>query len=260
MSATPSSEVAARDIIASTSDIVVLTGAGISTRSGIPDFRGPDGVWTRNPDAERLSTIDIYLTDDDVRRRAWVTRRNNPAWTAEPNAAHRALANAQREGRVRLLVTQNVDGLHQLAGHDPDRVVEVHGTMRSVICTGCSATMPTETVFERVEAGDADPHCAECGAILKTATVYFGEALDPERLDAAFEAAADADVLVTIGTSLAVSPINAMVSIAHRAGTSVIIVNGEPTEMDALADVVVRGDIAEVVPVLFATDGAADAD
>lgn len=241
----------ARRLVADSERVVVLTGAGISTPSGIPDFRGPDGVWTRNPEAERLATIGIYMNDRAVRERAWVARRENPVWTARPNVAHMALVTLERSGRLDTLVTQNIDGLHLDAGHDPGRVVEVHGTIRDAVCTACDWSAPIGEVFVRIDAGDADPPCPSCEGILKTATVYFGEALDPDRLDRALVAAASADVLVTIGTTLSVGPINSMVPVAVHAGVPVVIVNGEPTDMDALATVIVAGDVVDVVPALL---------
>ena len=159
--------------------ITVLTGAGISTDSGIPDFRGPNGVWTKNPAAERIASLQHYLADPDVRRAAWRNRLQSPAWSAQPNAGHRALVPLGREGRLVALLTQNIDELHQQAGSDPALVVELHGTMRSVTCWSCGEGGPMEPALERVTAGEDDPACLTCGGILKSATISFGQALDP---------------------------------------------------------------------------------
>lgn len=229
--------------------IAVLTGAGISTDSGIPDFRGPDGIWTRDPDAEKYSTIGHYLADGELRQRAWRYRMANPAWTAEPNAGHRALVDLERSQRLELLVTQNIDGLHVAAGSDPDRVVEVHGSIRGARCVDCDWHGPTLEVLDRVRAGEADPPCAVCGGILKTATVFFGEALDEHDLDRAFAAASACDLLLCVGTTLQVYPVAGMVPLALRRGVPVVIVNAGETPFDDEA-LVVRGSISEVLPTL----------
>ena len=134
----------ARALVATAGSVTVLTGAGISTDSGIPDFRGPNGVWTKNPGAERTATLSHYLADPDVRRRAWRNRLESPAWSARPNAGHQALVALERTGRLHTLVTQNIDELHQQAGSDPALVVEVHGTVRQVKCMACGDRAPME--------------------------------------------------------------------------------------------------------------------
>jgi NAD-dependent deacetylase len=240
----------ARDLVAAARRIVALTGAGISTESGIPDFRGPDGVWTRDPEAEKYSTIGHYLSDPDIRRRAWRHRLGNPAWTAEPNAGHRALVDLAATGHLDLVVTQNIDGLHQAAGSDPSTVVEVHGSIREVHCVGCAWRGPMAPVLERVRAGEEDPPCPECGGIVKSTTVFFGEQLPADALDRAFAAAASCDLLLAVGTTLSVYPVARMVPIASASGSHIVIVNGGPTDMDEAADVVVRGRIGDVLPCL----------
>jgi NAD-dependent deacetylase len=237
-------------LVAEASRVVVLTGAGISTDSGIPDFRGPKGVWTRNPEAEKLATLDHYLADRQVRVAAWRSRLDHRAWAAEPNAGHRALVDLERSGRLHLLVTQNVDGLHQAAGSDPDLVVEVHGTMREVECLSCGWRGPMQETLDRVRAGEDDPPCLHCGGILKSATISFGQQLVAEDLERAFAAAAACDLLLAVGTTLSVYPVANMVPIAHRAGSPIIILNGEPTDMDHLATVVLRESISEALPAL----------
>lgn len=241
----------ARSLVQGASRVVVLTGAGISTDSGIPDFRGPSGVWTKDPAAEKASHIDNYLSDPEVRRRAWRTRAQSPAWTAEPNAGHRALVELERSGRLGCLITQNIDGLHQAAGNSPSLVVEVHGTMREAACLSCGDRMPMERALERVAAGEEDPACELCGGILKSATISFGQSLRPDDLRRADEAARSCDLLLAVGSTLSVYPIADVVPIAAASGARIVIVNGSPTAMDDLADVVLRGSISELLPSLL---------
>ena len=228
--------------------VTALTGAGISTESGIPDFRGPNGVWTRDPKAERVSHIDVYLAEPQVRVQAWRTRMAHPAWAAQPNPGHIALVELERQGRLHALVTQNIDGLHALAGTSPRILVEIHGTMRDVLCLDCGDRGPARATFERVRAGDDDPPCRRCGGILKSATISFGQSLVPEDLDRAQEAAQRCDLFLAVGSSLTVYPAAALPQIAKRAGARLVIVNGEPTPLDPLADVVLRGPIGEILP------------
>jgi NAD-dependent deacetylase len=230
--------------------VVVLTGAGVSTDSGIPDFRGPQGVWTRNPEAEKQSTIQHYVADPEVRRRAWRSRLDSPAWTAQPNAGHRALVALERRGKLDTLITQNIDGLHQAAGSSPERVVEVHGTMREVVCLDCGERAPMERALARVRAGEDDPPCRTCGGILKSATISFGQSLVPEDLRRAELAARRCDLMLAVGTKLSVWPVAGVVPVAKDAGARVVIVNAQPTDMDSLADIVLRGSISELLPQL----------
>lgn len=228
--------------------VVALTGAGISTDSGIPDFRGPQGVWTRNPAAEKLSTLQNYLAEPEVRKAAWQGRLASPAWTARPNAGHLALVALERRGKLRALVTQNIDGLHQRAGNSPERVIEVHGTLHEVTCWGCGWRGPMQPTLDRVRAGEADPSCERCGGILKSATISFGQALDPEVIAGAMRSAEEADLLLAVGTSLQVYPVAGMVPLAKEAGARVVIVNAQPTPYDDIADAVLREPIGAVLP------------
>ena len=244
----------AKGIIDGAQRLVILTGAGVSTASGIPDFRGPDGVWTRNPEAEKLSNIRHYMSDPAVRRKAWIARRNNPAWTAEPNNGHLALAGLLARSTSKLLITQNIDGLHIEAQRrvdpapiDRDQIVEIHGSIRRAICTQCNWTAPLKTVLERVDAGEEDPPCPVCRGILKSSTVYFGEGLNSHDLDRSFDAASQCDVLLAVGTTLQVFPIAEVVPVAKKAGATIVIVNGEPTAMDRMAAEVVIGDIGQAL-------------
>jgi len=237
------------------SRVVALTGAGISTDSGIPDFRGPQGLWTKNPRAERTSNIQSYMSDPEVRRLAWQSRLEHPAWSAQPNAGHRALVELEGRGKLHALVTQNIDGLHQMAGSSPAKVIEVHGTLRDVMCMSCAWRGPMPDVLARVRAGEDDPPCERCGGILKSATISFGQPLVPQVIDRAMRAAAAADLLVAIGTSLQVYPIAGAVPIAKSSGARLVIVNAEPTPFDEIADVVVRDPIGDALPALLSPSG-----
>jgi NAD-dependent deacetylase len=232
--------------------IVVLTGAGISTESGIPDYRGPQGVWTKDPDAEKLVTLSYYVADPDIRRRAWRMRRDLQVGDVRPNPGHRALVDLERQGRLRALLTQNIDGLHQAAGSAPELVLELHGTVHEVACLSCGDRTTMGSAIDRIDAGDPDPACLVCGGILKSATISFGQALDADVIGAAVEAATDCDVLLAVGTSLTVHPAAGLVDLAATSGARVVVVNAEPTPYDGLADLVVREPIGTALPRLVA--------
>jgi NAD-dependent deacetylase len=232
------------------SRVVVLTGAGMSTESGIPDFRGPNGVWTKDPAAEKTSTLEYYMGDSEVRRLAWQNRVAGKYWQAEPNAAHSALVELERKGALQLLVTQNIDGLHHAAGQSPELVVEIHGNVREAKCMTCGWRGPMAETLDRVRAGDPDPACEECGGILKSATISFGENLVAEDLERAQDGAARADVFLALGTSLVVYPAAALPEIAARAGARMVIMNAEETPFDPIADAVLRDQLGEVLPAL----------
>ena len=234
--------------IDSATRIVVLTGAGISTDSGIPDFRGPQGVWTRNPAAEKMSDIHHYVADREVREAAWQARLHHAAWTAEPNAGHRALAALERRGKLHALITQNIDGLHQRAGNSPERVIEVHGTVHNVVCLDCGWKGPMQETLDRVRAGEEDPPCRQCNGMLKSDTISFGQSLAPEVLGRAAAAAQQSDVLLSIGTTLQVYPVAGLVPTAKAAGARVIIMNAQPTPFDNIADAVLHDSISDVLP------------
>ncbi|HYQ65898.1 Sir2 family NAD-dependent protein deacetylase [Actinophytocola sp.] len=228
--------------------IVVLSGAGVSTESGIPDFRGPNGLWTRDPSAERMSSFADYRDDPEVRRRSWRSRLAHPAWTAAPNAAHQALVSLERSGRLVALVTQNIDGLHQRAGSAS--VLELHGTMHETVCLTCADRRPMRAALDRVAAGEEDPPCEVCGGILKSATISFGQPLDTDVLMAARDAVLSCDLMLAVGSSLSVQPAAGLVGLAAQAGATVLICNASETPYDGLATVVLRGSLGEVLPAL----------
>ncbi len=238
--------------VAAASAVTVLTGAGISTDSGIPDYRGPEGVWTRDPEAARLSTLQDYVEDEQVRRRAWQGRLEHAAWRAEPNAAHRALVDLERTGRLVALITQNVDELHQRAGSSPQRVIELHGTIWWAQCLTCGVRTPMSETLGRVSAAEPDPRCRQCGGILKSATVSFGQPLDPAVLERAADAASSCELFLAVGTSLIVHPAAGLCDVALRSGARLVVVNAEPTPYDAVAAAVVREPIGLALPALVA--------
>ncbi|MEO5725237.1 MAG: Sir2 family NAD-dependent protein deacetylase [Ilumatobacteraceae bacterium] len=242
---------AAAEWVREASQVTVLTGAGISTDSGIPDFRGPNGLWTTNPSAEKASTLQHYISDPAVRRAAWQTRLHSPAWTAEPNAGHLAVVELERRGQLVKVITQNIDELHQHAGNSPDKVLEVHGTMRWARCWQCGDRRPMEDLLARVRAGEDDPPCSKCGGIVKSDTISFGQSLVPEVIDAAMEAAAACELLIAAGSSLSVFPAANLVPVARAAGAKVVIANGQPTTMDNFADAVLIGNLSDLLPALI---------
>ncbi|MFE0676372.1 NAD-dependent deacetylase [Streptomyces sp. NPDC058867] len=231
--------------------VALLSGAGISTDSGIPDYRGPNGLWRRDPEAEKLVTYEYYMGDPEIRRRSWQMRRANRTLTAEPNAAHHAVVALERSGVPVRVITQNVDGLHQLAGMPDRKVLELHGTAHRVVCTGCHARGPMEEALARVEAGEADPPCRECGGILKSATVMFGERLDPVVLGEAAAITKACTVFVAVGSTLQVQPAAGLAGVAADHGARLVIVNAEPTPYDELADEVIREPIGTALPELL---------
>jgi NAD-dependent deacetylase len=236
--------------------VTVLVGAGISTDSGIPDFRGPQGVWTTNPRAQQLFTLQNYLADPELRRLAWRNRLEHPAWGAEPNDGHRALVTLERSGLLRAIITQNIDGLHQRAGNSSETVIEIHGTLFEVECLGCGQRSPMRENLDRVEAGEADPPCRDCGGIQKAATISFGQSLRREVLRAATTAARSCDLFLAVGTTLQVHPVAGLVELGVRTGARLVIVNRDPTPYDELASAVVREPIGTILPRLVTSAAA----
>jgi NAD-dependent deacetylase len=244
--------VTARQLIVAASSITVLTGAGISTDSGLPDFRGPNGLWTKNPEAEKASNIANYVNEPSVRKANWALRAEGKLWAnVHPNDGHRALLPLQERGVLHTLITQNVDELHQMSGIDEHRVVEIHGTTRKAGCLDCDYRTTMNEVIERVRSGEEDPPCPDCGGLMKSATISFGQQLITEDLARAQQAADEADLLLAVGSTLMVNPIASVVPRAKRGGAKLVIVNGESTPFDGIADAVVSGSISEVLPRLI---------
>jgi NAD-dependent deacetylase len=229
--------------------VTALTGAGISTDSGIPDFRGPQGVWTKDPAAERMSTYQAYLADPELRGRSWQARLRHPAWSAEPNAAHLALADLAGVLDT-WVITQNIDGLHLRAGSPASRVIELHGTLAKVACVGCGEQTEMAATLDRVRGGETDPPCLRCGGILKSATIMFGQALDADALTRAVKAAAGCQLMLAIGSTLVVEPAASLCAVAARTGARLVIVNRDPTPYDDLATAVIREPIGQAVPAI----------
>ncbi|MFF6636634.1 NAD-dependent deacetylase [Streptomyces althioticus] len=231
--------------------VALLTGAGVSTDSGIPDYRGPAGLWRRDPDAEKLVTYEYYMADPEIRRRSWRMRRETFAALPEPNAAHRAVAELERSGTAVRVITQNVDGLHQLGGMPDRKVLELHGTARTVVCTKCHARTPMADALARLTAGEDDPPCVDCGGVLKPATVMFGETLDPAVLGEAVAITKACTLFIAAGTSLQVHPAAGLAQVAVDHGARLVVVNAEPTPYDDLADELVREPIGTSLPALL---------
>jgi NAD-dependent deacetylase len=215
-------------------------------------------LWTRNPAAEKASTLQNYLADPELRRAAWRNRVNAPVFAAEPNVGHRAIYELDRRDQLLAVVTQNIDGLHQKAGHDPSRVIEVHGTALWTRCWTCGDRRPMAEMLDRVRAGEDDPPCAVCGGIVKSDTILFGQDLVPAVIDAAMAAAHDSDLVIAAGSTLSVFPAANVVPRAKAAGARVVIVNGEPTKMDRFADAVLVGPLSELLPALCAAAPGAE--
>jgi len=230
--------------------IAVLSGAGLSTDSGIPDFRGPQGVWTKNPAAEKKAHIRFYLSDPEIRREAWRRRLESTIDALEPNPGHLALFELERRGKLHTVITQNVDGLHRKAGHDPAKIVEIHGNVREVMCMECGERAAMERALARVRNGEEDPPCRSCGGILKSATISFGQGLVANDIDRAERAAVECDLMLAVGSTLGVWPAAGVVPLAKETGSRVVIVNRDPTEMDGLADAVLRGSLSELLPLI----------
>ncbi|NLT53862.1 MAG: NAD-dependent deacetylase [Actinomycetales bacterium] len=242
---------AVRDLVTAAGRVTVLTGAGVSTGAGTPDLRGPEGLWWRDPAGRRTVEFQAYREDPELRVTAWRMRRDHPVWRAEPNPAHRAVVDLERSGRLVAVVTQNTDGLHQRAGSDPSRVLELRGTVHETECLGCGWLAPTREVLARVEAGEPDPPCPDCGGILKVATVSPGQALDPDVLHAAVTAVQDSELLLAVGTSLTEQVVASLAEIAVRSGGRLVVVNAEPTPHDGIAAACLHGDVVEVLPLVL---------
>lgn len=222
---------------------VVFTGAGVSTESGIPDFRSPGGVWSRR----KPILFDEYLRDPEARIEYWKQRAETHVEfiRAEPNVAHRAFAAWEKSGRIRGLITQNIDGLHELAGSR--NVLELHGTARQVGCLDCAARFDADVMLRQFEASQEVPNCPKCGGLTKHATISFGQSLSPAVLQTAIRWAREADLFLALGSSLVVTPAAELPALARSSGARLVIINREPTPLDGVADAMIRDGVGTVV-------------
>ena len=240
----------AAELLQQARNIVALTGAGISTESGIPDFRSPGSIWRTEPPV----SYHDFISQPESRQKYWQTRRNlsSQVAAARPNAAHRALAELERRDMLLGVITQNFDGLHQDAGHQPERVIELHGTSRVAACTLCGARSSIAALQQRIDAGEVDPQCPSCGGYLKTATILFGQRVPEAELARAKELTALCDLFLVVGSSLKVMPAAMLPRLALRRDVPLIIVNLQPTSLDDLADVVIHEKAGQILPSLVA--------
>lgn len=227
-------------MIRNSSRMVVFTGAGISTESGIPDYRGPNGVWQTG----NIPHIDTVRTDQEARKEFWQRRLETyPTMLARvPNAGHEALARFEAAGKLLAVVTQNIDGLHQKAGNLPERVIELHGSSHRLHCLRCGETYDGVAIQARLEAGEDDPRCTACGGPLRTSTILFGESLPVEALQLAQRVSLATDLMLVVGSSLVVNPAARLPQIARQRGAGLIIINRTPTPLDGLADIRVAAE------------------
>jgi NAD-dependent deacetylase len=220
--------------------IAAFTGAGISTDSGIPDYRGPGGVWEQ----QRPPTIGDFYDNAEARRAYWQRRRvDYPVLAArQPNDGHRALATLERLGVLQAVITQNIDGLHQKAGSSEERVIELHGSAHRIRCRSCGTNWPAADIQARLDRGDMEPACPKCGGMLRSGTILFGEALPPVTLSRAVDVASTCEVMLVVGSSLVVQPASQLPLLAKRNGASIVIINRTPTPLDPVADVHLLGE------------------
>ena len=231
--------------------IVVFTGAGVSTESGIPDFRSPGGLWSQF-DPEDF-TIDKFLSSPETRRKQWRFLLSGGLFQdARPNAAHAAIAELEKLGRLECVITQNIDNLHQMAGNDPARVYELHGNIRWIRCLDCGDRTALEEILRTCGAADTPPTCVRCGGIMKPDVIFFGEALPEETLQEATWHANHCDLLLIVGSSLVVYPAAGMPFIAKESGAKLVIVNLTPTPADRIADVVINASAGDVLKRILA--------
>ena len=236
------------ELIAQASRIVGFTGAGISTESGIPDFRSPGGVWANN----RMIDYQEFISSRAGRMEAW--RQKVIAWPemrdAQPNAGHLAFVQLEQRGKLLAMITQNIDGMHQRAGQDPKNVIELHGTMLHAVCLSCGAQISMDEAVARVAAGERAPECEKCGGYLKPATVSFGQAMPERKMQRAYEASENCEVFIAVGSSLVVHPAASLPALAKASGAKLIIINRTPTPLDDVADLVVSEEIGKALPKL----------
>ncbi len=236
----------AQSRIAQSQRIVAFSGAGISTESGIPDFRSPNGVWATN----RIVYFHEFLQDRAARIEAW--RQKSLIWPAmrdaKPNAGHLAFAELEQRGKLLALITQNIEGLHQRAGNSPEKIIELHGTMVAAECLSCFDRIPMDEAIERIAHGDAAPACEQCGGMLKPATVSFGQSMPAMEMELAAAVSQECEVFIAVGSSLQVYPAAGFPELAKQSGAKLIIINRDETPLDGIADLVIRENIGEVLP------------
>ncbi|OPL14209.1 MAG: hypothetical protein AVO39_09490 [delta proteobacterium MLS_D] len=237
------------DLVVESENIVAFTGAGVSTESGVPDFRSPGGVWTKFDPRE--FTYQRFVNEIEVRRRAWQFFREIPWTKVQPNRAHYALADLENMGKLDCVITQNIDGLHQLAGNSPDRVIELHGTTRFVTCLSCGKRWPREEIERWLDEGVEIPMCDACGGIMKSATISFGQAMPMEEMMEAERRSRQSDLCIVIGSSLVVYPAASMPIYAVQSGAKLVIINRDPTPFDEMAAVVVNESAGDVMTALL---------
>lgn len=247
------------EMFRASSRMVAFTGAGISTESGIPDYRGPNGVWQTG----KIPHIDTIRTDQESRMEFWQRRLETyPTMLARvPNPGHRALARFEESGKLLAIITQNIDGLHQKAGNLPGRVIELHGSSHRVHCPQCGAEYDGEAIQARLEAGEEDPRCDVCGGPLRTSTILFGESLPVAALQLAHRVALATDLMLVVGSSLVVNPAARLPAIAKSNGAGLIIINRTPTPLDDVADIRVGAEagptLHELARRVLGPDGSA---
>ena len=242
----------AADLIKDSEKIVVFTGAGVSTESGIPDFRSPGGLWSKY-DPEDF-TYQRFVSDEKARHKYWQmsTEFFHSLQSVKPNAAHIAIAKLEAIGKLDCLITQNIDGLHQIAGVSPERIIELHGTARSVSCLSCKKRYDRDGVQERIAKGDKAPRCDDCNGLLKPATISFGQAMPEQETAEALKRSGGCDLFIVIGSSLVVQPAASMPVVAKERGARLIIINREATPHDYMADLVIQGSAGSVLPDILA--------
>jgi len=245
------------ELVAAAKRIVVLSGAGISTESGIPDFRSGHGIWQAYPPV----SYQEFMTSSEARQRYWALRQvlHKQVQGAHPNAAHIAVARLERWGKLAGVITQNFDGLHQKAGNSPERVIELHGTSRLAACQSCGMHFPMDEVQARYDAGDRDPRCEHCKGYLKAATILFGQPVPVAELARAIELAHSGDLFLVIGSSLRVNPAARLPGIALESGALLVIINLQPTPYDRYASVVLHAQAGEALPCILAAARLAEA-
>lgn len=240
----------ALDLMRGAQRMVFFTGAGISTESGLPDYRGPDGVWTTG----KIPTVGEEPQTEEERLEYWQFRRESYPFmqSREPNTGHIAISDMLANGKAIAVITQNIDGLHQKSGVPQDRVIELHGSTRKFRCVPNSHIIDGDIIQQQLEQGELDPRCPECGGVLRSDTVLFGESLPRAALEMAARVSAATDVMVVVGSSLVVYPAAQLPQIARQRGASLIIIDRAETALDDLADVVIRGEAGDILAGLAA--------